>query len=158
MRIKFLAQGNNQSLWLGSNSRLTGIHQLRVRRAIYCATPSLIHIILFIVMYGKKVLKIPLIQHRKAVGRIVGRVKVSWSVMVWLFPRLLYKLGSCTMVLVFVCFCLKKSWGKRVHVDMYTGNYIQRDVSIWRLREKNIRKKPAPVKYTLAWIYNMYNN
>ena len=37
MKVKFLAQGNNRSLWWVSNSRLTGIHRLRVRRATLCA-------------------------------------------------------------------------------------------------------------------------
>ena len=33
MRVTFLTQWNNRSLWWGSNSRLTGIHRLRVRHA-----------------------------------------------------------------------------------------------------------------------------
>ena len=43
IRVKFLAQGNNGGLWWGSNSRLTGIHRSRVRRATHCATPPLKH-------------------------------------------------------------------------------------------------------------------
>ena len=32
------AEGNSGSLWWGSNSRLTGLGRLRVRRATHCAT------------------------------------------------------------------------------------------------------------------------
>ena len=36
----FLAQGNNESPWWVSNSRLTGNQRLRVRRDTHCTTPS----------------------------------------------------------------------------------------------------------------------
>ena len=41
MRVKFFAQGNNGGLWWGSNSRLTGIHRLWVRRTTHYDTPPL---------------------------------------------------------------------------------------------------------------------
>ena len=39
MRVKVVAQGNNESPWWVSNSRLRGNQRLRVRRDTYCATP-----------------------------------------------------------------------------------------------------------------------
>ena len=43
MIVKFLAQGNNGSLWWGSNSRLTGIYQFTVRLSTHCATLNLLY-------------------------------------------------------------------------------------------------------------------
>ena len=39
IRVKFLAQGNNGGFCWGSNSRMTDIHRLLVRRSTHCAMP-----------------------------------------------------------------------------------------------------------------------
>ena len=51
MRVKVLTQGNNGVLCWGSNSRLTGIHRLRVRRCPLC------HKVLINVILSKTQLK-----------------------------------------------------------------------------------------------------
>ena len=49
-------QGNNGSLWLGSNSRLTGMPRIRARHATHCATRTIwyIYIINLTISRGKE--------------------------------------------------------------------------------------------------------
>jgi len=98
MRVKFLAQGNNRGLWWGSNSRLTSIHQLRVRHTTHCVTPPIIQMkeISFI---NKNVMKMspPLFRHiRKYMKMWLLQCYSgsSWCVMgLWIW-RVLYRHSS----------------------------------------------------------------